>query len=83
MGFILNDLPALLNQQQKVNEAGRLVAQYLYNQDDLNRFLAALGSTLLRENRDFHTIQSLEAAFREYDLLRGTEAGIHALVCAA
>jgi hypothetical protein len=73
----------LLNQQQQVNEAGRLVAQYLYNGGDPNRILAALGSALLREDRDFHTIQSVEAAFRQYDLLRGTEAGIHALIGAA
>ena len=80
---LLTDLPALLNQQQQVNEAGRLVAQYLYNGGDPNRLLAALGSALLREDRDFHTIQSVEAAFRQYDLLRGTEAGIHALIGAA
>jgi nitrite reductase/ring-hydroxylating ferredoxin subunit len=80
---LLAELPALLNQQQQVNEAGRLVAQYLYNGGDPNRILAALGSALLREDRDFHTIQSVEAAFRQYDLLRGTEAGIHALIGAA
>jgi nitrite reductase/ring-hydroxylating ferredoxin subunit len=77
---LLNELPALLNQQQQVNEAGRLVAQYLYNGGDPNRLLAALGGALLREDRDFHTIQSVEAAFRQYDILRGTEAGIHALI---
>lgn len=80
---LLAELPALLNQQQQVNEVGRLVAQYLYNGGDPNRILAALGSALLREDRDFHTIQSVEAAFRQYDLLRGTEAGIHALIGAA
>jgi nitrite reductase/ring-hydroxylating ferredoxin subunit len=80
---LLTELPALLNQQQQVNEAGRLVAQYLYNGGDADRLLAALGSALLREDRDFHTIQSVEAAFRQYDMLRGTEAGIHALIGAA
>jgi hypothetical protein len=30
--------------------------------------LAALGKALLREDRDFHTIQMLEAAFRQYEL---------------
>lgn len=80
---LLAELPALLNQQQQVNEAGRLVAQYLYNGGDADRLLAALGSALLREDRDFHTIQSVEAAFRQYDMLRGTEAGIHALIGAA
>ncbi len=80
---LLTELPALLNQQQQVNEAGRLVAQYLYNGGAADRLLAALGSALLREDRDFHTIQSVEAAFRQYDMLRGTEAGIHALIGAA
>src|SRR5262249_4829012 len=37
---LLTELPALLNQQQQVNEAGQLVAQYLYNSGDPKRILA-------------------------------------------
>jgi hypothetical protein len=42
-----------------------------------------MGHVLLREDRDFHTIQTMEGAFRQYGRLRGTEAGTHALVAAA
>jgi hypothetical protein len=38
---------------------------------------------MLRENRDFHVIQELEAAVRQYSLLGTTPEGIHQLVAAA
>jgi hypothetical protein len=36
----------------------------------------------LREDRDFHTIQTVEAAYRQYEYLRGMQAGTHVLVAA-
>jgi hypothetical protein len=45
--------------------------------------LAVLGKALLREDRDFHTIQTTEAAFTEYHLLRGTPEAAHFLLAAA
>jgi nitrite reductase/ring-hydroxylating ferredoxin subunit len=80
---LLEELPLLLDKQQQVNEAGALVASYLAAGGDDARLLAALGAALLREDRDFHTIQCVEAAFRQYRDLRGTEAGTHVLVAAA
>ncbi len=80
---LLGELPALLDRQQQVNEAGQLVAWYLYGGGQPDRLLAAVGNVLLREDRDFHTIQMVEAAFRQYGLLRGTPAGAHILVAAA
>jgi nitrite reductase/ring-hydroxylating ferredoxin subunit len=80
---LLKEFSALLDRQQMVNEAGALVAHYLKSSSDPARLLAALGKLLLREDRDFHTIQTVEAAFRQYQLLRGTPAGTHALVAAA
>jgi hypothetical protein len=79
----LDDLLPLLDKQQQVNEAGALVVSYLGAGRDDGRLLAALGAGLLREDRDFHTIQCVEAAFRQYRDLRGTEAGTHVLVAAA
>ncbi|MBZ0302875.1 MAG: Rieske (2Fe-2S) protein, partial [Anaerolineae bacterium] len=79
----LDELPELLNNQQQVNEAGRLVAGYLYGGGDPQRLLAMLGKLLLREDRDFHTIQTIEAAFKQYELLGPGEAGTHVLVAAA
>jgi hypothetical protein len=79
----LDELAALLDRQQQVNQAGEWVARYLYSHGDPRRLLAALGSLLLREDRDFHTIQTIEAAFRQYELSQGTAAGTHVLVAAA
>jgi nitrite reductase/ring-hydroxylating ferredoxin subunit len=80
---LLKELPALLDRQQQVNEAGTLVARYLYSGGNPDRLLAMLGKLLLREDRDFHTIQEIEAAFRQYSLLCESKAGVHVLVAAA
>ena len=80
---LLEQLPTLLDRQQQVNQAGELVGRYLYGDGAPEPLLALLGSLLLREDRDFHTIQTVEAAFNQYRLLRGTEAGAHALIAAA
>lgn len=80
---VLGELPSLLNQQQKVNEAGGKVAEYLYSGATPEELLALLGKLLLREDRDFHTIQTVEAAFRQYGLLRGTPEAVNVLVAAA
>jgi nitrite reductase/ring-hydroxylating ferredoxin subunit len=80
---LLTELAALLNRQQQVNEAGELAARYLYSGGDPDKLLPVLGGLLLREDRDFHTIQSIEAAFHQYSLLRGTKEGVHVLIAAA
>ncbi len=80
---LLKELPALLNQQQQVDAAGELVARYFYSGGQPEAMLALLGKLLLREDRDFHTIQVVEAAFRQHMLLRGTPASLHTLVAAA
>ncbi|NEP00840.1 MAG: Rieske 2Fe-2S domain-containing protein [Symploca sp. SIO2E9] len=79
---LLLQLPALLNQQQQVSQAGTLVARYLYSGGNPQKLLAVLGKLLLREDRDFHTIQAMEAAFRQYTLLQDTSAGVNVLVAA-
>ena len=79
----LGELSALLDRQQQVNGAGSLVARYLYSNGQPEQLMAVLGGLLLREDRDFHTIQTIDAAFRQYGLLRGTAAGGHVLVAAA
>ena len=80
---LLAELPHLLDRQQQVDEAGTLVASYLGNGGHANRLLAALGAALVREDRDFHTIQTLEAVLRRYADEQGTPAGTHLLVAAA
>ncbi|NEP15745.1 MAG: Rieske 2Fe-2S domain-containing protein [Leptolyngbya sp. SIO4C1] len=80
---LLAALPELLDKQQQVAEAGQLVGRYLYSGGDPQPLLAMLGHLLLREDRDFHTIQNVEAAFRLYQHLQETDAGIHILVATA
>jgi hypothetical protein len=65
---LLAGLAPLLDRQQQVNEAGALVAAYFAAGGDPQRLHAALGNALLREDRDFHTIQCVEAAHRQFEL---------------
>jgi nitrite reductase/ring-hydroxylating ferredoxin subunit len=78
-----DEFAALLDKQQMVKEAGALVTDALSAGVEDRKLLAVLGKMLLREDRDFHTIQTVEAAFRQYQYLRGTPEGAHVLVAAA
>jgi nitrite reductase/ring-hydroxylating ferredoxin subunit len=80
---LLDDLEALLNRQQMVNEAANIVANYLHSGGDANKLMARMGRLLLREDRDFHTIQCIEASFRQYSLLKGTPYANHVLIAGA
>jgi hypothetical protein len=42
-----------------------------------------IGKLLLREDRDFHTIQAVEAALQQAGRWQGTEAGTNVLIAAA
>jgi nitrite reductase/ring-hydroxylating ferredoxin subunit len=79
----LAELPALLDRQQQVNQAGALVASYLGASADAGPMLATLGGALLREDRDFHSIQDLEAAVRQHSILKGTPAAARVLTATA
>jgi nitrite reductase/ring-hydroxylating ferredoxin subunit len=77
---VLTELPLLLDQQQQVDEAARLVASY---RGDPGELIATLGACLLREDRNFHTIQCVEAAVRQHELMRGTgEEGLPLIAAA-
>jgi nitrite reductase/ring-hydroxylating ferredoxin subunit len=80
---LLRELPRLLDRQQQVDEAGELVAAYLSSSPDARPLVAALGSALLRENRNFHTIQCVEAAVCQHVQLTGTADASLPLVAAA
>ena len=80
---LLDELPRLLDRQQHVDEAGRLVASYLSAGGEPERLVAALGTCLLRENRNFHTIQCVEAAVRQHEQLRDTGEEALPLIAAA
>jgi serine/threonine protein kinase len=77
------NVPSIPDRQQQVNEAGVLVVEYLHGGNDRDRLLAVLGRALLREDRNFHTIQAVEAAFRQHELSRQPDAANYVLVAAA
>jgi hypothetical protein len=80
--MLLGELTDLFDRQQQVNQAGQVVGGYLFGGGRPDRLLATLGRLLLREDRNFHAIQMIEAAFRQYSVLGGSTAGIHVLVAA-
>jgi nitrite reductase/ring-hydroxylating ferredoxin subunit len=80
---LLDELPSVLDGQQHVDEAGRSVASYLAAQGEPDRLVATLGACLLRENRNFHTTQCVEAALRQHEHLRGTSESALPLIAAA
>jgi len=78
----VDDLFPLLDEQQRVDEAAQLVASYLGAGGDTDRLIAVLGACLLREDRNFHTIQCVEAAVRQHELLDGEEARLPLIAAA-
>ncbi len=79
---LLEELAALLDRQGQVDASAELVARYLRSRGDPDRLLARLGALLLREDRNFHTIQMVEAAARQFSGLRDAAAREHVLVAA-
>jgi len=82
---LLDEFESLLNLQQQVNQAGALAAQYLLSGGSPQKLMAKMGHLLLREDRDFHTIQCIEAAFNQYSIIRqeSEERANHVLIAAA
>jgi len=80
---LLDELPPLLDRQQQVDEARQLVASFLAAGGQPRRLVIALGGALVRENRNFHTIQCVEAAVRQHELLAATSDDALPLLAAA
>jgi nitrite reductase/ring-hydroxylating ferredoxin subunit len=80
---LLEELPRLFDRQQQVDEAGQLVASFLGADGEPPRLVATLGAALVRENRNFHTIQCVEAAARQHELLAGADNAALPLIAAA
>ena len=80
---MLTSFNGLLNQQQQVNEAGALTANYLAAGGDSDALIAKLAEMLLREDRDFHTLQSVEAGIAQFNLHPDDPAAVHMLIASA
>jgi nitrite reductase/ring-hydroxylating ferredoxin subunit len=75
----------LLDREQQVTPAGRLVNACLRSGRDERPMLESLGRAVLREDAGFHDYQALEGAFRQYAVLRAARpaAARRALVALA
>jgi nitrite reductase/ring-hydroxylating ferredoxin subunit len=80
---LLDELPRLLDRQQQVDAARQLVASFLAARGRPRRLVSALAAALVREDRNFHTIQCVEAALRQHELLAGTGDEALPLIAAA
>ena len=80
---LLVELALLLDEQQRVDDAGQLVVSYLAAAGSSEALVATIASCLLRENRNFHTIQCVEAALRQHGRLAGTGDEALPLIAAA
>lgn len=63
----------ILDKRQQVSDAAEVVTSYVTSGGDQERLLAVLGNALLREDRNFHSIQMIEAAFGQWKSLLQTK----------
>ncbi|MFC7045422.1 Rieske 2Fe-2S domain-containing protein [Halobacteriaceae archaeon GCM10025711] len=64
----LEHLLDAFDEEGEVDTAGRLAADYLAADGDVDGLLETLGEGLLREDAGFHTIQNVEASVRQAEL---------------
>jgi nitrite reductase/ring-hydroxylating ferredoxin subunit len=77
---IRTELLECMNVQQQVEETAQLISTYLAGGADAGDLMATLGHVMLREDAGFHAFQIVDAAFKQYQARRGTEAGRHVLI---
>ena len=81
--LLLAEIKPLFDQRHQVQAASELAARYLSSRGSTPELIAALASALLREDRDFHSLQTLEAAAYQATLAGDTPAARQALIAAA
>jgi nitrite reductase/ring-hydroxylating ferredoxin subunit len=79
-GDIRAEVLKRMNVQQQVEEVAQLVSNYLAGGADPHGMMATLGHAMLREDAGFHAFQIVDAAFKQYQARRGTDAGRHVLI---
>ncbi len=72
-----------MDSQQQVEQAARLVTDYIAASPRPDGLLSALAHAMLREDSTFHHFQIVDAAVKQYEERRGTDAARHVLVGAA
>ncbi len=72
-----------MDSQQQVEQAAGLVTDYFTTSADPDGVLPVLAHAMLREDSTFHHFQIVDAALKQYQERRGTDAARHVLVGAA
>ena len=72
-----------MDSQQQVEQAARIVTDYVTVAPDPDGLLPVLAHAMLREDSTFHHFQIVDAAVKQYGGRRGTDAARHVLVGAA
>ena len=71
-----------LDQRHEVDAAAATVAQYLRAGQPVDPLINTLVLAVVREDVDFHALQAVEAAVRQYHLWGPSEQGEHILIAA-
>jgi nitrite reductase/ring-hydroxylating ferredoxin subunit len=80
---LLNAFLETLDTQQQVEPAAKLVARYLELDHDPQPLLNTLAFAVVREDVDFHAMQMVEAAIRQYHAWNGSPQAKIFLIAAA
>lgn len=65
--ILLDKFLDILDKRQQVKDATEIVVSYIKAGGDEGKFLSVFGKALLREDRNFHSIQMIEATCRQYN----------------
>ena len=72
-----------MDSQQQVEQAARIVTDYITASPSPDGLLSVLSHAMLREDSTFHHFQIVDAALKQYEERRGTDAARHVVVGAA
>ena len=69
-----------MNSQQQVEQSAQLVTDYVAHAENPDGALSVLAHAMLREDSTFHHFQIVDAAIKQYQLRRGSDAARRSLV---
>ena len=69
-----------MDSQQQVEQAARIVTDYVVASPNPDDLLSVLAHAMLREDSTFHHFQIVDAALKQYEERKGTDAARHVLV---
>ena len=78
-----HDLLNAMNSQQQVEEAARIVTNYVANSSEPDDIIATVAQSMLREDSTFHHFQIVDAAIMQYQHRKPEPSARHSLVAMA